>query len=488
MPPPQALDLLDSSFADTTVRAFAVERLWEMTDEELAIYALQLVQVLKYEQHHDSPVAGFLVARSLRCPNVIGHIVFWHLKAEMHVPEIAERYGLLLELYLEHCGGHREELMLQNQVMTGLIGIADAIKDTRLKKRGDQGDMKLASLRKGLGEMVFPPRFSLPLNPCWVCKGLKVEKCKYMDSKKLPLWLVFENAEPGGKDIYVIFKAGDDLRQDLLTLQLFQVMEHVWRPAGLDLKLIPYGCVATGDEIGMIEVVLDSNTTANINFEEAGGGARAAWDATVFTKWLQKANDNDNDMDVAVNNFAASCAGYCVATYALGIGDRHNDNVMLKRNGNLFHIDFGHFLGNYKSKFGIKREKAPFIFTPAFAHVMGGFETDEAKKTAEYKFFEEQACAAYNELRVQAHHFMSLFRLMLSTGIPELQAAKDILYMRKSLRPGRAMTAGDASKHFKELIMESHNCTTTQMNDAVHMHVHQRKDAKADAKQEKKRS
>ena len=73
--------------------------------------------------------------------------------------------------------------------------------------------------------MVFPPRFSLPLNPCWVCKGLKVEKCKYMDSKKLPLWLVFENAEEGGKDIYVIFKAGDDLRQDLLTLQLFQVRQ-----------------------------------------------------------------------------------------------------------------------------------------------------------------------------------------------------------------------------------------------------------------------
>lgn len=31
--------------------------------------------------------------------------------------------------------------------------------------------------------------------------------------------------------------------------------------------------------------------------------------------------------------------------------------------GNLLHIDFGHFLGNVKKKFGFKRERDPFVLT-----------------------------------------------------------------------------------------------------------------------------
>ena len=60
-----------------------------------------------------------------------------------------------------------------------------------------------------------------------VANGILVEKCRSMDSAKAPLWIVFTNADPLGQPINVIFKCGDDLRQDLLTLQMLGIMDEV---------------------------------------------------------------------------------------------------------------------------------------------------------------------------------------------------------------------------------------------------------------------
>jgi len=39
-----------------------------------------------------------------------------------------------------------------------------------------------------------------------------------MSSKKVPLWLVFKNSVKGADDIMIMFKVGDDIRQDKMTL------------------------------------------------------------------------------------------------------------------------------------------------------------------------------------------------------------------------------------------------------------------------------
>ena len=58
----------------------------------------------------------------------------------------------------------------------------------------------------------------------------------------------FQNADPDGANVLVIFKVGDDLRQDILTLQMITLMYKQVEDSSLalDLRMRPYAVVATG--------------------------------------------------------------------------------------------------------------------------------------------------------------------------------------------------------------------------------------------------
>lgn len=338
--PFDALILLDANYPDPMVRSFAVHVLNKLSDSELAQVLIQLVQCLKYEPHHRSTLAQFLIQRAIRNPYQIGHFFFWHMKAELHNIDFCERYAVIIEEYLVENPKHAKELQIQDAVVGRLLEIADLITQySRVEKR-DKANCK-AELRKelaGLNE-VFPRNFQIPLNPKWRASSINVEECKYMSSKKVPLWLSFTNVDKDGDPMLVIFKSGDDLRQDLLTLQLIRIMDKIWLNSNLDLKMKPYSCVATGvnpdgEGVGMLEIVVKSDTISRIQIEE-GGGFTGALQLNPLKNYIQKYNQG-SQFEIAVDNFVRSCAGYCVATFVLGVGDRHNDNIMLSESGHLF--------------------------------------------------------------------------------------------------------------------------------------------------------
>ena len=172
--------------------------------------------------------------------------------------------------------------------------------------------------------------------------------------------------------VYAIFKVGDDLRQDCVVLQLIVAFERMWLRAGLDLPMTPYfaqptwnnGCEPGG---GFLQVVPNACTLADIQHEY---GKLGAFSDKPLATWLHKMNPDPEDFKRASDLFLRSCAGYCMATYVMGVGDRHNDNIMITTFGRLFHIDFGHFLGCFKCFKGRRREVARFVFTKEMAYLI----------------------------------------------------------------------------------------------------------------------
>ncbi|KAM8955457.1 phosphatidylinositol 4,5-bisphosphate 3-kinase catalytic subunit delta isoform 5-T5 [Lycaon pictus] len=443
LPVLSALELLDFSFPDRHVGSFAIKSLRKLTDDELFQYLLQLVQVLKYESYLDCELTKFLLDRAL-ANRKIGHFLFWHLRSEMHVPSVALRFGLIMEAYCRGSTHHMKVLMKQGEALSKLKALNDFVKVSSQKTTKPQTKELMHLCMRQEAYLEALSNLQSPLDPSTLLAEVCVEQCTFMDSKMKPLWVMYSNEEAGSDgSVGIIFKNGDDLRQDMLTLQMIQLMDVLWKQEGLDLRMTPYGCLSTGDRTGLIEVVLHSDTIANIQLNKSNMAATAAFNKDALLNWLKSKNPGEA-LDRAIEEFTLSCAGYCVATYVLGIGDRHSDNIMIRENGQLFHIDFGHFLGNFKTKFGINRERVPFILTYDFVHVIQQGKTNNSEKFERFRGYCERA---YTILRRHGLLFLHLFALMRAAGLPELSCSKDIQYLKDSLALGK--TEEEALKHFR---------------------------------------
>ncbi|XP_074980144.1 phosphatidylinositol 4,5-bisphosphate 3-kinase catalytic subunit alpha isoform isoform X3 [Caretta caretta] len=427
----------------------------------------EVAQVLKYEQYLDNPLARFLLRRALTNQRV-GHFYFWHLKSEMHSRTVSRRFGLMLEAFCRGCGMYLRHLNRQVEAMEKLVNLTDTL---RQEKRDETPKMQMKFLVEQMRRpdyMEALQGFVCPLNPVHQLGNVRLDECRIMSSAKRPLWLNWENPDIMSELLFtnheIIFKNGDDLRQDMLTLQIIRIMENMWQNQGLDLRMLPYGCLSIGDCVGLIEVVKSSHTIMQI---QCKGGLKGAlqFNSHTLHHWLKDKNKGDS-YDAAIDLFTRSCAGYCVATFVLGIGDRHNSNIMVKDDGQLFHIDFGHFLDHKKKKFGYKRERVPFVLTQDFLLVISK-GVPECTKTKEFERFQEMCYTAYLAIRHHANLLISLFSLMLSSGLPELQSFDDIAYLRKTLALDKSEP--EALEYFTKQMNEAHHGGwTTKMDWIFH--------------------
>ena len=454
----QAIELLSGSFTNEIIREFAVSVLKNATYTDISYYLLQLIQALKYEKNIDNPLSQFLLEQAVIHPITIGHEFFWHLRAEMDNPEVQKKFGLYLEVFLSKISEPLYKIFKdEDYLLKELVKIAMNAKKKVPKE--ERNKTFKSDLEKINNELISKNKeISLPLNFKYRIKGINPDKCRIMKSKKKPLWLTFINADPLGEDIVVMLKCGDDLRMDMVTLQIFHAMQTLWFDNELKVKMSLYKIICTGYQQGMLEMVTNAETLASIHVKE-GGAISQLFSNAPIKNWIQK-NLMYVCLDEAIENFKISNVAYCLATFVLGIGDRHNDNIMIKKNGELFHIDFGHFLGHFKYKFGIKRERAPFVFTRQFQNVLG----DDNSQT--YLDFKKKLQSGYKILRINRDFIVTLLKILLCTGIPELNE-KSLRYLEGTLSMKRSDK--EAEEFLDRQLAHSIDSLSTKLNFTIHI-------------------
>ncbi|XP_065324343.1 phosphatidylinositol 4-phosphate 3-kinase C2 domain-containing subunit alpha-like isoform X2 [Gordionus sp. m RMFG-2023] len=494
------LFLLLPDFPDQRVRQTAVDYLSLLNVDMLVFYSPQLViLLLKFEapaylssrvRFLESPLLILLLARAEENLRFAIHLL-WSLSYWVHksytffesndtlvdhnegcVPvvekEETEMAGIVMDLMLSR---RNDELaasfgLARHMFLRQLPPIAATlkrVKDDKVRRSGLR--VQLTRLNNQLflakPDRQNPP-IRLPIDCGFDWARLEPERCTYYSSKTVPLKLCFNDSlevmdsEPNLA--YLIYKSGDDLRQDQFCLQMIKLMDLLWLEENLDLNIVTFSCLPLAENEGIVEYLEDCETLRNIQNTQ---GISGTFRNQCIYEWLQRHNTQELDFKNAIKYFTRSCAGYCVATYILGICDRHNDNIMIKRSGHLIHIDFGKILGDSQMFGNVRRDRVPFVFTSDMAYVIN----QGNQLSSHFQGFIDLCCEAFNILRKNCRKLLNMTKIMEYAQIPGIPL-NSTEFVRKTL--SLDLNDTQATSLFTKLIKESLSSKFTQFNFFIH--------------------
>lgn len=299
------------------------------------------------------------------------------------------------------------------------------------------------------------PKIAIPLDPTVLVNGVFPDESAVFKSSLNPLKITFKTTQ--GEKYPIMYKIGDDLRQDQFVTQIITLMEKILESENMDLRLKPYKILATGKVEGFIQFIPNSSLSHILS----------KYNNSILL-YLQTFNpDPDAHLGVSpkvMDNYVRSCAGYCVVTYILGVGDRHLENLLLSKDGHFFHADFGYILGQDPKPF------PPLMKLPIqIIEGMGGSDDINYKAFCQYCFI------TYITLRKNSSLILNLVQLMINTSIPALrtslensEAEKMELLWKVKEKFMLDMTDEEAVLHFQNLIDSSVNAVLPVVIDRLH--------------------
>lgn len=305
----------------------------------------------------------------------------------------------------------------------------------------------------------------------------------------------------------LLYKHGDDLRQELLAIQFIEKCNQILLSSGLDLKLKTFSCQPVGNRTGFIEWVrgtvplselcktsasstqlassiggVSRRSRSSTSVEELGNVDKShRWFMYQILRGLSQ-QSNGTVVENPIQDFLRStaydasapymvkkevmstyvkcCAGYCVATFLLGVGDRHLDNILIHQNGHLLHCDYSFILGQDPKTY------IPMRITDEMIKGFGGQESDN------YVMFLSFTGAAFLTLRRHnsVHTLLSHLRNMVHANLEDLsinqQPEEAILAMRGRFRLD--LNDDDALAYIENVVKKSIASKMWRAVDVMH--------------------
>ncbi|XP_044630587.1 phosphatidylinositol 3-kinase catalytic subunit type 3 isoform X2 [Equus asinus] len=383
----------------------------------------------------EQDLCTFLISRA--CKNsTLANYLYWYVIVECEDQDTQQRDPKTHEMYLNVMRRFSQALLKGDKsvrVMRSLLAAQQTFVDRLVhlmkavqresgnrKKKNERLQALLGDNEKmNLADVELIP---LPLEPQVKIRGIIPETATLFKSALMPAQLFFKT-EDGGK-YPVIFKHGDDLRQDQLILQIISLMDKLLRKENLDLKLTPYKVLATSTKHGFMQFIQSVPVAEVLDTE---GSIQ-----NFFRKYAPSENGPNGISAEVMDTYVKSC-------------------------GKLFHIDFGYILGRDP-----KPLPPPMKLNKEMVEGMGGTQSEQ------YQEFRKQCYTAFLHLRRYSNLILNLFSLMVDANIPDIALEPDKTVKKVQDKFRLDLSDEEAVHYMQSLIDESVHALFAAVVEQIH--------------------
>lgn len=370
-------------------------------DKEFKCY----IPFLTYHIRNDEELLGeFLVNKCIKNFNLL-NALYWELQLYPKDVYHEEMYGKLLKKLKTVLSEKKyEDKFIKLLEGTSFVKMVENISSAIYVDNKKYHDIyELFSLKSDL---------FIPIGSKNHVHSILLDKIKIKDSATRPM--ILPCVTDDDKIFSVMYKK-EDVRKDQMIMNIIKLMDIiVKKEENIDLGIITYDILPTSTKDGLIEMVDNSDTIYFIQ-EKLN---------TSITNYILESN-GDLKIKEMKERFIKSTAAYCVITYLLGVGDRHLDNIMITKDGRLFHIDFGYILG-----------KDPVFNNPGIRITHEMLEAIGGVGSNYYNYFKELCTKIFNCLRRNIDIFMNLLLLLPKISDINLTESEIKYQLIKRFAPG----------------------------------------------------